>query len=273
MKRILFILIASFATTVQNIHAQNYPPGSWVRPVTPQTVPRQAQRETYEEMMARTGQCNPSDARLYEAFAVINSSGTQTNIPDIDRINSNLKYIGQVGQYITTFEYPLKNLPLRYKYAGKNNSGNSVYYMASRDMLNGNEFINKSAYIIVFTSGNIGIGGENMDMMYFKASSEAQLQQRLNKRASYDFNSNNSSSSSYYGGNTYDNSNSYGGNSSNSTTKRQTTTRNCPYCHGTGTCNRCHGSGWYQVSHTSNNKARCGCGNGQCRYCNGTGRR
>ena len=277
MKKILSILMAMSVTIVQNVYSQNYPPGSWVRQVRPKTTPSQPRYESFEEMKARTGQCDPSEAHLYEAFAEKDNSGNQTDIPDLDRINYNLKYIGQVGQYITTFEYPLKNLPLKYKYAGKNNYGNSVFYMASKDIVYGNEFINKTAYLIVFTDGSVGIGGDNMGMKYYKASSEAKLQQRINDRMNSGYNSNSNSGGSvgngYHNIDSYDNGYSSGGSSFGSTTKSQSTTRSCTYCHGTGTCTRCHGTGWYQVSHTSNNKARCGCNNGQCRYCNGTGRR
>lgn len=271
MKKNLFILVTVFSFITQNANSQMYPSGSWVRQVTPRSMPQQRTQQYNQPTFI-----DPSSAILYEKYAYIDNNDQQTDYPELERVGPTyLKYFGQKGQYIATYEYPLRNLPIRYKYAGKTNSGNSIYYMASRDLLNGNEFINQQLYLIVFSNGTVGVGGDNTGMNYYKATSETKVQQRVNERGTsgYSSGSNNSggnSSGVYYdGGST----SSYSSGGGTTTTPKQSPPQRCPACRGTGTCLNCNGTGWYQVSHTSNNKARCGCGNGRCRSCHGTGHR
>lgn len=273
MKKNLFILVTVFSFITQNANSQMYPSGSWVRQVTPRSMPQQ-RYETFEEARIRNGVCDPDDAHLYEQFAYRDNSGNQTDYPESERADASfLKYMGQVGQYINTFEYPLKNLRIKYKYAGKNNSGHSVFYMASNDLVNGTEYINKQSYLIVFSNGTVGIGNSS-GMSYFKATNESKVQQRISERAASGYSGGGSNSG--YNGSTYfddGSTGSYPSGGGSNVTPRQSTPQRCPACRGTGTCLNCNGTGWYQVSHTSNNKTRCGCGNGRCRSCHGTGHR
>ena len=81
-------------------------------------------------------------------------------------------------------------------------------------------------------------------------------------------------SSSSYNGGTYSTpaSNSSGSSSSSSGPANYTRhEKNCDRCHGTGTCQQCQGTGWYSPS-LSGTKSKCGCDNGKCRVCHGTGK-
>ncbi|MGM9692925.1 MAG: hypothetical protein ACI3X6_06890 [Alloprevotella sp.] len=59
-----------------------------------------------------------------------------------------------------------------------------------------------------------------------------------------------------------------------STSNNQTTaTRRCRNCNGRGVCSNCGGTRYYRPNPYSHAVAKCGCGNGKCRTCGGTGTR
>ena len=61
---------------------------------------------------------------------------------------------------------------------------------------------------------------------------------------------------------------------SNTSNNQTTVTRRCRNCLGRGVCSNCGGKGYYRThSYGSNNIVKCGCGNGKCRTCGGTGTR
>lgn len=177
------------------------------------------------------------------------------------------KYFSLDGQFITSYEYPLKNLPLRYQY-GYTDGDRSYYYMVSTDIITGRAYYNKNNYVAVSTEGYIDTVTGDIGFTYLPIDESTLISRRQNAGGG--------SSSGGGGGFYYDegsSSGSYSSGSSSSGSTYQSTPQRCPACRGTGTCSNCHGTGWYQVSHTSNKQARCGCGNGRCRSCHGTGHR
>ena len=177
------------------------------------------------------------------------------------------KYFSLDGQFITSYEYPLKNLPLRYQY-GYTDGDRSYYYMVSTDIITGRAYYNKNNYVAVSTEGYIDTVTGDIGFTYLPIDESTLISRRQNA----------GSGSSYGGGGGFyyddgSSSGSYSSGSSSSGSTYQSTPQRCPACRGTGTCSNCHGTGWYQVSHTSNKQARCGCGNGRCRSCHGTGHR
>ena len=177
------------------------------------------------------------------------------------------KYFSLIGDYLTTYEYPLKTLPIRYRYSYT--SGKYDYYvMESTDIITGRAYYNESCYVVVCSEGYINVITYSTGFTYLPIDESTLISRRQNA----------GSGSSYGGGGNFyyddgSSSGSYSSGSSSSGSTYQSTPQRCPACRGTGTCSNCHGTGWYQVSHTSNKQARCGCGNGRCRSCHGTGHR
>ena len=54
MKKIILTFLAVTVVALQSADAQNYPSGSWVRPVTPQNMPRQSYQQNYQMQSAPT---------------------------------------------------------------------------------------------------------------------------------------------------------------------------------------------------------------------------
>lgn len=176
------------------------------------------------------------------------------------------KYFSIDGEYLTTYEYPLKNLPIRYRYSYSN--GNYDYFvMVTSDIITGRTYYNENFYVVVCSEGYINVVSGDIGFTYLPIDESTLISRRQNAGGG----------SSYGGGGVYydggSSSGSYSSGSSSSGSTHQSTPQRCPACRGTGTCSNCHGTGWYQVSHTSNKQARCGCGNGRCRSCHGTGHR
>ena len=176
------------------------------------------------------------------------------------------KYFSIDGEYLTTYEYPLKNLPIRYRYSYSN--GNYDYFiMVTSDIITGRTYYNENFYVVVCSEGYINVVSGDIGFTYLPIDESTLISRRQNAGGG----------SSYGGGGVYydggSSSGSYSSGSSSSGSTHQSTPQRCPACRGTGTCLNCNGTGWYQVSHTSTKQARCGCGNGRCRSCHGTGHR
>lgn len=203
--------------------------------------------------------------QLYVAVQSFNPKTQEGNeYPEEEQTTG--KYFSLDGEYLTTYEYPLKNLPIRYRYSYTN--GNYDYYvMVSTDIITGRAFYSENCYVVVCREGYINVVTYDMGFTYLPIDENTLLRRRQNAFS----NSSGGGGGFYYDGGS--SSDSYSSGSSSSGSTYQSTPQRCPACRGTGTCSNCHGTGWYQVSHTSNKQARCGCGNGRCRSCHGTGHR
>ena len=192
--------------------------------------------------------------QLYVHYAT-RDNGKDIVIPSDKRTEA--KYFSINGNTIYSYSYPLKNVWKPTYQFSHSNEYYSVYYRVEPSY-------DEDDRIYLYEDGDIGVPFGKYLFFYTPTDESTIATNRNNEYGE--------SSGGYYDGGSSSGSYSPGSSSSSGSTY-QSTPQRCPACRGTGTCSNCHGTGWYQVSHTSNKQARCGCGNGRCRSCHGTGHR
>ena len=89
------------------------------------------------------------------------------------------KYFSLDGQFITSYEYPLKNLPLRYQY-DYTDGDRSYYLMVSTDIITGRAYYNKNNYVAVSTEGYIDTVTGDIGFTYLPIDESTLISRRQN---------------------------------------------------------------------------------------------